>query len=181
MQEDLEKPNPFRILSPYTKEIVMAKVTLQIPDNIPPINREARRRMERAILPELAESMAVGVCEKRFNVKFKQAKYNQNGFDITSECGKYKIEVKQTSCLGTKSDLSVGSTWSKKGHCTHIMIFDFYNAYRVSIIPENEFFNSNFHGKNKLWRWNKNYNRNNQPINTNLFLKYEYNENTQKA
>ena len=104
--------------------------------------------------------------------------YNFKGWDIISEDGLIKIEVKQTSCLGTKTSLSIGSVWSKKDYCTHVMIIDFYNTtLSVSCIENNLFFSSNFHGKTKKWRWNKDYNRNNQPINTVLFMDNKINLN----
>ena len=151
----------------------MTKIEISISKGIK-VTPELKRRIQLAALPEIAENYALSICEKHFGKKFKLASKNQHGYDIISECGTIKVEVKQTSCLGTKSDLSIGATWKKKGYNTHIMIFDFYNQpSRVSIIPENKFYDSNFHGKTKKWRFNKNYNKNCQPINTNLFLEYE--------
>ena len=47
------------------------------------------------------------------------------------------------------------------------------NSEVMKTIPENKFYSSNFHCKQKLWRFNKNYDKNCQPINTNLFLEHE--------
>ena len=151
----------------------MSKIEITIPKGVL-ITPELVKRCQLAVLPQIAENYALSICEKHFGKKFKLAPSNQKGYDVISECETIKVEVKQTSCLGTTTDLSIGATWSKKGHNTHIMIFDFYNqSPRVSIIPENKFYNSNFHGKAKLWRFNKDYNKNNQSTNTNLFLNNE--------
>ena len=122
-----------------------------------------------------SRKLCFNICEKHFGKKFKLAPNNQKGYDLISECGTIEVEVKQTSCLGTKSHLSIGATWSKKGHNTHIMIFDFYNqSPRVSIIPEHKFYKSNFHGKAKLWSvLVKIIITSSQPTNTNLFLSIE--------
>ena len=58
------------------------------------------------------------------------------------------------------------------------MIIDFYNTTPSASCIENKlFFSSNFHGKKKVWRWNKDYNKNNQPINTLLFIENKINLN----
>ena len=151
----------------------MNELKIKIPEGIK-ITPELIKRCQLAVLPQIAENYALSICEKHFGKKFKLAPNNQKGYDLISECGTIEVEVKQTSCLGTKSHLSIGATWSKKGHNTHIMIFDFYNqSPRASIIPEHKFYKSNFHGKAKLWRFSKDYNKNNQPTNTNLFLENE--------
>ena len=154
----------------------MATITLKLPDSLEGVRftKEEKTRMELRILADAAEKLAIKLAEKKFGQKFYPMPYNFKGYDIKSKDGLIKIEVKQTSCLGTKSDLSIGATWKKKGYNTHIMIFDFYNQpSRVSIIPENKFYSSNFHCKDKKWRFNKNYDKNCQPINTNLFLEHE--------
>ncbi len=119
---------------------------------------EFQRNILLALYPECAESQSVIIAEKKFGQKFYPMPYNYKGWDIISEDKLIKIEVKQTSVLGTKSHLTINSTWPKKGLCTHIMIFDFYNIKNISIsiIPHDEFFASKFHGKSKLWRINKN-------------------------
>ena len=151
----------------------MNELKINIPEGIK-ITPELIKRCQLAILPQIAENYALSICEKHFGKKFKLASNNQKGYDIISGCKTIEVEVKQTSCLGTGSDLSIGATWKKQGYNTHIMIFDFYHQFpRVSIIPENNFYNSNFHGNQKLWRWSKDYNKNNQSINTNLFLENE--------
>tara|TARA_R110000796_G_scaffold249006_1_gene376363 strand:- start:354 stop:833 length:480 start_codon:yes stop_codon:yes gene_type:complete len=135
---------------------------------------EFKRNSRLALFPECAESEAIIIAKKKFGQKFNPMPYNWKGWDIISEDGSIRIEVKQTSVKGTKIDLTIGSTWHKKTYFTHIMIFDLYNeGLPTSIIPHDEFFASNFHGKTKLWRWNKDYNTKNQPINTPLFLKYK--------
>ncbi len=145
-------------------------------------NPEFLRNILIALYPECAESQAVIIAEKVFGQKFTSMPYNHKGWDIISEDGLIKIEVKQTSVLGTSSSLSINSTWPKKGLCTHMMIFDLYNKnISVSIIPHDEFFSSNFHGANKLWRFNKNLTKRNYSkkvgwndnYNTILFNKYK--------
>ena len=151
----------------------MNQINLNLPEGIE-VTPELSKRCQLSILPEIAEFHALYICQKHFNKPFKLGKYNSKGYDIISLDGSIIVEVKQTSCIGTKTDLSIGRTWVKKDICTHILILDYYNTpNRCSIIPQNEFFKSNFHGKTKLWRWNKNYNIKNQPKNTSLFLKYE--------
>jgi len=161
----------------------MAIISFEIPDNIshlklsPTQEKNIKNKLRGQYLGEVAEVYAVELAEKIFGQKFHLASYNHKGWDIISEDGLIKIEVKQTSCLGTKTDLSIGSTWGKKGECTHIMIFDLYNEeHSISLIPHDKFFKSNFHGKVKLWRWNKDYNLNNQTRNTRLFLEYKINQ-----
>ena len=154
-------------------------VNFEIPGNLVNLkldkNQEQKlqNKLKAQYLAELAEQYALMICEKKFNQTFYRAKNNQKGWDIISADNSIKIEIKQTSCLGTKTHLSIGSTYTKKNLCTHIMILDFYNNEKISIIPQNEFFKSNFHGKKRLWRWSKDYNVKNQPKNTSLFLKYE--------
>ena len=158
----------------------MAKITLNLPESLKGVRftKEERRRMELGILPDAAEKLAIKLAEKKFGQKFYPMPYNFKGWDIISKDGLIKIEVKQTSCLGTKTCLSIGAIWSKKDYCTHVMIIDFYNTtLSVSCIENNLFFSSNFHGKTKKWRWNKDYNRNNQPINTVLFMDNKINLN----
>lgn len=152
----------------------MNKLEVKIPEGVE-ITPELKKRCQLAVLPQIAENYALTICEKRFGKKFKLAPKNQKGYDVISECKNIKVEVKQTSCLGTKTCLSIGSIWGKKDNNTHIMIFDFYNkSSRISIMPANEFYNSDFHGKVKLWRWSKDYNKNNMSKNTNLFLHHEF-------
>ena len=158
------------------KQNYMNQINLNLPEGVEE-TPELLKRCQLAILPETAEFHALHICQKYFNKEFNLGKYNSKGFDIISKDNSIRIEVKQTSCMGTKTDLSIGRTWVKKDICTHILILDYYNTpNRCSIIPQNKFFNtlfSKFHGKTKLWRWNKNYNIKNQPKNTSLFLKYE--------
>ena len=97
----------------------MAKITLNLPESLKGVRftKEERRRMELGILPDAAEKLAIKLAEKKFGQKFYPMPYNFKGWDIISEDGLIKIEVKQTSCLGTKTSLSIGSVWSKK--CLH--------------------------------------------------------------
>ena len=88
---------------------------------------EFKRNILLALFPECAESQAIVIAEKKFGQKFYPMPYNWKGWDIISEDKSIKIEVKQTSVMGTSSDLSINATWSKKDLCTHIMIFDFFN------------------------------------------------------
>lgn len=139
---------------------------------------EFKRNILLALYPECAESQAIIIAEKEFGQRFYPMPYNWKGWDIESDDKLIKIEVKQTSVKGNRTNLSIGSTHVKKGECTHIMIFDLYNEkYSISVIPHDEFFASDFHGKVKLWRWNKDYNINNQTKNTTLFLKYKIKDN----
>jgi len=145
---------------------------------------EFRRNILLALLPECAESQAIIIAEKKFGQKFYPMPYNWKGWDIISEDKSIKIEVKQTSVMGTSSDLSINSTWPKKDLCTHIMIFDFFNpTISTSIIPHDEFFASKFHGESKLWRWNSDYKEKTYSTrygwtiqeNVLLFLKHKFN------
>ena len=156
----------------------MATITLKLPDSLEGVRftKEEKTRMELRILADAAEKLAIKLAEKKFGQKFYAMAYNFKGYDIKSKDGLIKIEVKQTSCLGTKTNLSIGAVWSKKEYCTHVMIIDFYNTTHPASCIENKlFFSSNFHGKTKKWRWNKDYNINNQTKNTTLFLKYKLN------
>jgi hypothetical protein len=147
-------------------------------------SKDLEERIKLAILPDLAEENALELAEQYFGIPFKKGSYNKKGFDIVSifphpKLGIIKIEVKQTSCLGTKSHLSIGSVYQKEGEFTHLMIYDLYSPKirkgnpLVSLIEHDDFFNPNlslFHGKTKLWRWDYKY-ENNAPLNTSLFLK----------
>ena len=76
----------------------MATIKLNIPDALEGVKFTAEqiRRFELSLLPEMAEAHALGICEKKFGIKFKLGKYNSEGFDVVSVDGKIVVEVKQT-------------------------------------------------------------------------------------
>ena len=163
----------------------MASITLPLPDafNGNRFTKEQKRRLSLSLLPDLAEVLSLSICEKYFKCKFVLGAYNSKGYDIVSEDGKYVVEVKQTSRLKQENILRIQNVWHKKDICTHILVFDFYNtSNRCSIIPNGEFFNSDF-DKGKHWLWDAEYGKGmlpkwNRPSkrcneNTQLFLKYE--------
>ena len=139
----------------------MAKITLNIPDALSGIRftKEQRRRFELSLLPEMAETHALNICEKHFGKKFKLGPYNSKGFDIVSEDGIIIVEVKQTSSvMGNSKRLAIQSYKSKKGIMTHILILD-YNSNRGCILEHDDFFNKTQHHANKTsWKWDSEYN-----------------------
>ena len=137
-----------------------------------------------------AEDLVRHFANIKFNKKFQMANVsNQKGYDVISEDGEIKIEVKSTSSLAAKSKiLRINRVLGKKDLCTHIAAVEFYNKElmhpRISIIPHDEFFASNVSpGTDGLgiWNWDSEYGDiihetawgPRQKINTKLFLEYE--------
>ena len=139
----------------------MATITLNIPDALKGVKftPEQIRRFELSLLPEMAEAHALGICEKKFGVKFKLGAYNSKGFDVMSEDKNIVVEVKQTSAvMGSSKRLQIGSYNSKKNLCTHILILDYYSN-RCAIIEHDDFFYKTHHyNSNAAWRWDSEYN-----------------------
>ena len=149
----------------------MNQINLNLPEGVEE-TPELLKRCQLAILPELAESHALGICGKHFNQKFKLGKYNSKGFDLISEGGNIIVEVKQTSRPNNKNG-RINSTFNKRNICTHLLILDYYNSpNRCSIIPHDSFFASKFHGANNEWRWDIDYGTR-MKGNTSLFLENE--------
>ena len=136
-----------------------------------------------------AEDLVRHFANIKFNKKFQMANVsNQKGYDVISEDGEIKIEVKSTSSLAAPKTLRINRVLGKKNKCTHIAAVEFYNKElmhpRISIIPHDEFFASNVvPGSSNLglWNWDSEYGDMihetawgpRQEINTKLFLEYE--------
>ncbi len=141
-----------------------------------------------------AEDLVRYFAETKFNKKFQMAGVsNQKGYDVISEDGKIKIEVKSTAVLSAPKTLRVRRVLGKKNQCTHLAVVEFYNKDlmhpRISIIPHDEFFASNVidGGKSEdgeplgAWNWDSEYGDKlhetawgpRQKENTKLFLLHE--------
>ena len=77
----------------------MAKITLNIPDALSGIRftKEQRRRFELSLLPEMAETHALNICEKHFGKKFKLGPYNSKTSGSTHSIS-FKVVSGNTSC-----------------------------------------------------------------------------------
>lgn len=139
----------------------MATITLNIPDALKGVQftTEQIRRFELSLLPEMAEAHALGICEKKFGMKFNLATYNSKGFDIISNDTSIVVEVKQTSAImGSCKRLQIGNYISKENLCTHILILDYYSN-RCAILEHDDFFYNTTHHTNKAsWKWDSEYN-----------------------
>lgn len=136
----------------------MTVVKIKIPEGIE-ITSEFQKRIQLALLPQIAEHHALSICEKRFGKKFKLGKSYSIGFDVISEDGTIIVEVKQTSSImGNSKRLQIGSYKSKKGVMTHILILD-YNSNRGCILEHDDFFYKTHHYNSGCgWRWDSEYN-----------------------
>mgnify|MGYP001173614093 FL=1 len=155
----------------------MNQINLNLPKGIK-VSDELLKRCQLAILPEVAESHALDICEKHFNKSFKLGKYNSKGYDIISLDGSIIVEVKQTSCVmldGSKR-LQINAFKNKENLCTHILILDYYSN-RGAILKHDDFFYKTHHyPKSPFWRWDSEYNASNSKrcqTNTEWFLKNE--------
>ena len=61
----------------------MNTISFEVPKGIK-ITEDLIKRCQLAVLPELAESHALSICEKHFGIEFKLGKYNSKGFDLIS-------------------------------------------------------------------------------------------------
>jgi hypothetical protein len=157
----------------------MATITLNIPDALKGVQftTEQIRRFELSLLPEMAEAHALGICKKKFGMKFKLGDYNSKGFDVISNDTSIVVEVKQTSAVMNLSKrLQIGSYNSKENLCTHILILDYYSN-RCAILEHDDFFYKTHQNEGSSgWRWDSEYNMNGSTRckeNTEWFLKNE--------
>mgnify|MGYP007047648424 CR=1 FL=1 len=136
----------------------MNELKIKIPEGIE-LTPEFKKRIQLAILPEIAEHHALSICEKHFGKKFILGKYNSIGFDVLSEDGTIIVEVKQTSSvMGNSKRLQIGSYKTKKNIMTHILILD-YNSGRGCILEHDDFFNkTQHHADEASWKWDSEYN-----------------------
>ena len=135
----------------------MPVVKIKIPEGIE-VTSEFQKRIQLALLPEIAEHHALNICEKYFGKKFKLGKYNSKGFDVISEDGTIIVEVKQTSSvMGNSKRLQIGSYRTKENIMTHILILD-YNSNRGCILEHDDFFHNTKHHINGSWKWDSEYN-----------------------
>ena len=140
----------------------MATIKLNIPDALEGVKFTAEqiRRFELSLLPEMAEAHALGICEKKFGIKFKLGKYNSEGFDVESVDGKIVVEVKQTSAvMGASKRLQISSYKNKFEKCTHFLILDYHSNYGAIIEHDDFFYKTHHYNSGASWRWDSEYNK----------------------
>ena len=113
-------------------------------------------------LAKAAEYKLIKYFEKEFNVPFTTGTETEQGYDIKSEDGSIKIEVKTCSAPTGKYGLRAQKFDKKVGACNYIAVVDLYGEPRVAVIDHDDFFDQeNFTKCNSdiydTWAWNLDY------------------------
>ena len=121
----------------------MATIKLNIPDALEGVKFTAEqiRRFELSLLPEMAEAHALGICEKKFGIKFKLGKYNSEGFDVESVDGKIVVTTPAVFGINNSGPLSptnVGLFACILPPPANVGIFAVGKAFDVPVSPSAE-------------------------------------------
>ena len=146
-------------------------------------SKDIRKRMLKKVLSLAAEDLAREIYEDREGQKFNLAANGKAGYDIISEDGKIRVEVKSCHSLHGRQLLRVGNIYTKFEKCDEVVIVDFFNDLNnplVALIPHDTFYDSHITAGSGggLWSWDADYfqgeyvGKMRAEVNTKVFLEH---------